>query len=1326
MSNIVGSLQVVLGLDSAEFVSGFAKADAVTAGFAAKQEKLAASTKKIVDSLDQQTKFVGRTAEEIKLATLASKGYNDSQLASIAIAQKALAEARKQETLRQQGIESDKKKATALKESLAAIDEYNTKAAFQTTLIGKTAQEVEQLTLAYRGATQEQLALAAANQKAAAAATEKNNTAKQEAADALAKEATVKAIQDKLVALQREGDLLTKSAAEIKLLTLAEEGFSEAQLAQAAAILQNNTAIERQVQVNAAAASSKKKLEQSARDLVASLTLEAEMYGKTADEIRILQLATQGLATSELEAVVAATNLNAAKRFEHEAAQKLVADANAEVAARDRSTKSVKDYIASLEQEVALIGKTSSQRKISELEGNGASPDQLAQVASLLKQADAAKAAAAAQRDLAVQEERASREAKRGVSNYYNFAAGQKLSALQAQQLSFQLNDFFVQVASGQSPLLALIQQGSQLNGQFGGVGGTFRALASVFTLARVAIGGVIGVLATVAYGFANGSEESAKFQTALTLTGNAAAITEGQFNRAAKTISDSTGSTIGSSRETLQSLVESGRFVGSTLTDAGKAIEGLSKVSGKEASAIISQFVSLADNVTQGAESLNKTYHFLTADQLKYIKVLDDQGESQKALGIVLDAFNNRLADTIPKLGLLARAYGSVKQAISSVLNAVNSFGADTTPEDKAEDIRKQIETIDYMAKRRGGQMSPKDTTDRNNLSQQLDAQNEMIRLQDRQNASTAKNLQMNESRTAFYKEQEKYLSNAEIREKEINRVKTLAAKGQISDADRDKLIANINERKKDPKPTGAGEATRVQREQRDAEIKSLQDFYARQKITIDYANKYLDTQYQVGLLDQQDYFSKQDALRNEEHQKQVDNLNAQIAVDKKFADQSKGSTKLDFQGKADETQHTLDQANLKFTEEQKNLELQRGEAVRQTQLRYQDLIATVKELSGDFAAADAIRSAAAAEEAKRTVTAAGGNPAVVDDYKKRSDQLKELQRGQTEYGELLAKQQFIEQSMAIAADVNGTSEIDQLRALGDERQKSITQLSQLVAKYTELAQKVGTPESRAFAQQLSISLQEAQRDLDPVARKLKSLGDDMGNSIAEGFADAIVEGKNLKDTINDIGKSITKMILNETFTKPVGKFFSDLINGSTGATGGGGGFLANMSQGLLGGTKNGSNGGGGIFGGGGFLGLDKLFGGGGAASASQNIPDYIGGGAGPGSDGGIFSSLFSSIGSLGSTIGSGIGGITSFIGSLFGFANGGDPPLNKPSIVGEHGPEIFMPRGAGTIIPNHSLGGSMNVTINQSYGPGTSNATMLQGAADARRQLEMAQRNL
>jgi lambda family phage tail tape measure protein len=55
------------------------------------------------------------------------------------------------------------------------------------------------------------------------------------------------------------------------------------------------------------------------------------------------------------------------------------------------------------------------------------------------------------------------------------------------------------------------------------------------------------------------------------------------------------------------------------------------------------------------------------------------------------------------------------------------------------------------------------------------------------------------------------------------------------------------------------------------------------------------------------------------------------------------------------------------------------------------------------------------------------------------------------------------------------------------------------------------------------------------------------------------------------------------------------------------------------------------------------------------------------------------------------------SFLSSLLGFAGGGNPPVGKPSIVGEKGPELFVPRTAGTVIPNNQLGmGGSQQTVN------------------------------
>ena len=70
---------------------------------------------------------------------------------------------------------------------------------------------------------------------------------------------------------------------------------------------------------------------------------------------------------------------------------------------------------------------------------------------------------------------------------------------------------------------------------------------------------------------------------------------------------------------------------------------------------------------------------------------------------------------------------------------------------------------------------------------------------------------------------------------------------------------------------------------------------------------------------------------------------------------------------------------------------------------------------------------------------------------------------------------------------------------------------------------------------------------------------------------------------------------------------------------------------------------------------------------------------------------------------------GINTFLSSTFGgifsslptFAAGGRPPVGRPSIVGEKGPELFVPSTAGTIIPNSKMGGvTNNIVVNVDVG--------------------------
>ena len=53
--------------------------------------------------------------------------------------------------------------------------------------------------------------------------------------------------------------------------------------------------------------------------------------------------------------------------------------------------------------------------------------------------------------------------------------------------------------------------------------------------------------------------------------------------------------------------------------------------------------------------------------------------------------------------------------------------------------------------------------------------------------------------------------------------------------------------------------------------------------------------------------------------------------------------------------------------------------------------------------------------------------------------------------------------------------------------------------------------------------------------------------------------------------------------------------------------------------------------------------------------------------------------------------------------YANGGSPPVGLPSLVGERGPELFVPKTSGTIIPNDALGGGGDTVVNINITGGT-----------------------
>ncbi|RTL09096.1 MAG: hypothetical protein EKK62_03935, partial [Acidimicrobiia bacterium] len=273
-----------------------------------------------------------------------------------------------------------------------------------------------------------------------------------------------------------------------------------------------------------------------------------------------------------------------------------------------------------------------------------------------------------------------------------------KLTAQQAQQLGFQLNDLFVQIASGQSAVTALIQQGSQLSGTFGGIGNTLRAVASTLTPLRLAFGGVAGVVVAGALAYKQGSEEADRFRRALVLTGNAAGTTVGELQQMAAAVADVTGATQGRSAEVLAQLAASAKVARGELVALTEAAIRMERAGGPAAEETAKAFADLARNPSQAAERLNESTKFLTASLYEQIRALERQGKTSEAAAAAQQGFAQA---TLERAAQLERGLGSLEKGWRTVTDAAKGAWDAMLAIGRPETVQTQLEAATEAVRR-------------------------------------------------------------------------------------------------------------------------------------------------------------------------------------------------------------------------------------------------------------------------------------------------------------------------------------------------------------------------------------------------------------------------------------------------------------------------------------------------------------------------------------------------------------------------------------------------------------------------------------------------
>lgn len=431
--------------------------------------------------------------------------------------------------------------------------------------------------------------------------------------------------------------------------------------------------------------------------------------------------------------------------------------------------------------------------------------------------------------------------------NTMGLSAKQTTAAL--RQVPAQFTDIAVSLASGQQPLLVLLQQGGQLKDIFGGAGAAAQALGSYvvglinpFTLLAAAA-------AAVATGFVLGSKEQQAYTAALVLSGNAAGTTANQLAQMARVIDTAGGATQGKAAAVLTQLAAAGEVSAVNLQRFAQAAIDMERAGGPAAEETAKAFAELGKSPLQAALRLTETTRFLTAATAEQIQTLERQGKTAEAAKVAQEAYAQALEQRAPelagRLGLIERAWQGIKDATKGAFDALLDIG-------RVDPLQQQIAALDasISAYQRlgegGGLVSVFGASQTSALQAQREALLEQLRLQNRAAQAQGERVKQEQAGVQWLKEGQKYLSDQAKLEEEVLRIRAVGLAAGKSELEIAQRLRELVAQRFGGKAAGAENTAERERERAlQAQARLLQELsgltstYAQDLATLDAARR-------------------------------------------------------------------------------------------------------------------------------------------------------------------------------------------------------------------------------------------------------------------------------------------------------------------------------------------------------------------------------------------------------------------------------------------------------------------------------------------------------
>lgn len=260
------------------------------------------------------------------------------------------------------------------------------------------------------------------------------------------------------------------------------------------------------------------------------------------------------------------------------------------------------------------------------------------------------------------------------------YVSGTGLAQHELVNMSRQAQDVFVSLASGQSPLTVLIQQGTQIGDIFassqGSVSGFFAQAAGGAARFATSAAGAFTALAALGtasaaagYQYAEGQRE---IERALAGVGRQSGLTISQVNRMSSAYADAAKVSNATAREMIAAFGSTGAMGAGNISGTGALTKDFAAFTGTGAIEAAKALAAAFADPAKGAQELNRQIGFLDAKTLEYIRTAQAQGRIGEAQRVMSDALGNSIQGAAERTSGLARAWNSVWNAASNAWDAL------------------------------------------------------------------------------------------------------------------------------------------------------------------------------------------------------------------------------------------------------------------------------------------------------------------------------------------------------------------------------------------------------------------------------------------------------------------------------------------------------------------------------------------------------------------------------------------------------------------------------------------------------------------------------